>query len=86
MRVQFSITWVLFLILFAREALAIGCGYSPPSVTLLQQSFAEDAEGSVPAPWEPHTGHWVVDENTLTLTTKDEAGRPLSIARWKRMP
>ena len=63
MRVQFSITWVLFLILFAREALAIGCGYSPPSVTLLQQSFAEDAEGSVPAPWEPHTGHWVVDEN-----------------------
>ena len=30
--------------------------------------------------------HWVVDENTLTLTTKDEAGRPLSIARWKRMP
>jgi hypothetical protein len=29
--------------------------------------------------------HWVVDENTLTLTTKDEAGQPLSIGRWKRM-
>jgi hypothetical protein len=30
--------------------------------------------------------HWVVDANTLTLTTRDEAGRPLSIARWTRMP
>src|SRR5687768_15189596 len=30
--------------------------------------------------------HWVVDENTLTLTTKDEAGQPLSIARWRRTP
>ena len=29
--------------------------------------------------------HWVVDANTLTLTTKDDAGRPLSVARWKRM-
>jgi hypothetical protein len=28
--------------------------------------------------------HWVVDADTLTLTTRDEAGRPLSIARWKR--
>ena len=28
--------------------------------------------------------HWVVDANTLTLTTRDEAGQPLSIARWKR--
>jgi hypothetical protein len=30
--------------------------------------------------------HYVVDENTLTLTTRDEAGQPLSIARWKRTP
>jgi hypothetical protein len=30
--------------------------------------------------------HWVVDADTLTLTTKDEAGQPLSIARWKRTP
>ena len=29
--------------------------------------------------------HWVVDANTLTLTTKDDAGRPLSIGRWKRV-
>ena len=28
--------------------------------------------------------HWVVDADTLTLTTKDEAGRPLSVGRWKR--
>lgn len=28
--------------------------------------------------------HWVVDADTLTLTTKDEAGRPLSVARWTR--
>jgi hypothetical protein len=30
--------------------------------------------------------HFVVDAETLILTTKDAAGRPLSIARWKRMP
>ena len=29
--------------------------------------------------------HWVVDAETLTLSTKDDAGRPLSVARWKRM-
>ena len=29
--------------------------------------------------------HWVVDGDILTLTTKDDAGRPLSVARWKRM-
>jgi hypothetical protein len=29
--------------------------------------------------------HWVVDADTLTLTTNDEAGRPLSVARWKRV-
>ena len=29
--------------------------------------------------------HWVVDADTLTLTTKDDAGQPLSIGRWKRM-
>ena len=30
--------------------------------------------------------HWVVDGDTLTLTTKDEAGSPLTVARWKRSP
>jgi hypothetical protein len=29
--------------------------------------------------------HWVVEGDTLTLSTKDDAGRPLSVARWKRM-
>jgi hypothetical protein len=29
--------------------------------------------------------HWVVDENTLTLTTNDDAGKPLSVGHWSRM-
>ena len=28
--------------------------------------------------------HWVVEGDTLTLTTKDQAGKPLSVGRWKR--
>ncbi|HEX7019759.1 MAG TPA: hypothetical protein VF159_07120 [Gemmatimonadaceae bacterium] len=28
--------------------------------------------------------YWVVEENTLILTTKDDAGNPLSVGRWKR--
>ena len=28
--------------------------------------------------------HWVVEGDTLTLTTKDEAGKPLSVGRWRR--
>lgn len=28
--------------------------------------------------------HWEVTGDVLTLTTKDEAGAPLSISRWKR--
>jgi hypothetical protein len=28
--------------------------------------------------------HWEVSGDVLTLTTKDEAGEPLSISRWKR--
>ena len=28
--------------------------------------------------------HWEVNGDVLTLTTKDEAGEPLSISRWKR--
>lgn len=28
--------------------------------------------------------HWEVTADTLTLTTKDENGAPLSISRWKR--
>lgn len=28
--------------------------------------------------------HWVVEGDTLILTTKDDAGNPLSVGRWKR--
>ena len=28
--------------------------------------------------------HWVVEGDTLILTTRDEAGNPLSVGRWKR--
>jgi hypothetical protein len=30
--------------------------------------------------------HWVVEGDVLTLTTKDEAGQPLSIGRWRKIP
>jgi len=30
--------------------------------------------------------HWDVTADVLTLTTRDEAGAPLSISRWKRTP
>ena len=29
--------------------------------------------------------HWVVEGDILTLTTKDDAGQPLSIGRWRKM-
>jgi hypothetical protein len=28
--------------------------------------------------------HWVVEGDMLTLTTKDDAGQPLSVGRWKK--
>jgi hypothetical protein len=28
--------------------------------------------------------HWVVEGDVLTLTTKDDAGQPLSVGRWRR--
>ena len=30
--------------------------------------------------------HWEVTADTLTLTTRDDSGAPLSISRWKRSP
>lgn len=30
--------------------------------------------------------HWQVDGNLLTLTTKDDAGNPASIGRWRKGP
>jgi hypothetical protein len=29
--------------------------------------------------------YWVVEGNELTLTTKDTAGKPLSIAKWRKL-
>ena len=28
--------------------------------------------------------HWEVDGNMLTLTTKDDSGKPLSVGRWRK--
>jgi hypothetical protein len=28
--------------------------------------------------------HWQVDGDVLTLTTKDDAGKPLSVGRWRK--
>jgi hypothetical protein len=36
------------------------------------------------APGRPR--HWEVTKDTLVLTTKDDAGKPLSVGRWRRMP
>jgi len=35
------------------------------------------------APGRPR--HWEVTEDVLTLTTKDDAGAPLSIGRWRKV-
>ena len=29
--------------------------------------------------------HWVVEGDVLTLTTKDDAGKPLSVGRWRKV-
>jgi hypothetical protein len=36
------------------------------------------------APGRPR--HWEVTKDTLVLTTKDDAGKTLSVGRWRRMP
>jgi hypothetical protein len=30
--------------------------------------------------------HWQVDGNILTLTTKDEAGKVVSVGKWQKAP
>ncbi len=30
--------------------------------------------------------YWQVESGTLTLTTKDDAGNPVSVGRWKKLP
>lgn len=47
------------------------------------QGFATSASGPL-ALNRPR--YWEVEQNRLTLTTKDENGRPLSVGRWRRMP
>jgi hypothetical protein len=29
--------------------------------------------------------HWIVEGDTLILTTRDESGKPLSVGRWRRV-
>ena len=42
---------------------------------------------AVPGPLAPsRPRHWEVKDDLLFLSTKDEAGKTLSMARWKRMP
>jgi hypothetical protein len=47
------------------------------------QGFATKASGPLAA---NRPRHWEVNGDALTLTTKDDAGKPLSVGRWKRMP
>jgi hypothetical protein len=47
------------------------------------QKFATSASGPLAA---NRPRHWEVEGSRLTLTTKDEAGKPLSVGRWTRMP
>jgi hypothetical protein len=30
--------------------------------------------------------HWQVDGSVLTLTTQDDAGKPMSVSQWKKLP
>jgi hypothetical protein len=53
-------------------------------------TYITDARGlapSVSGPLSPaRPRHWEVEADRLTLTTRDENGNPLSVARWRRMP
>lgn len=58
------------------------------AIDLQNRTLTYVLEGQAPLVEGPlgmrHPRHWVVDETTLTLTTKDDTGRPLSVGRWKR--
>ena len=47
------------------------------------QGFATSASGPL-ALNRPR--YWEVEQNRLTLITKDDSGRPLSVGRWRRAP
>ena len=58
------------------------------AIDLQNRTLTYVLEGQAPLVEGPlgtrHPRHWVVDGDTLTLTTKDEGGRPLSVGRWRR--
>ena len=54
------------------------------TLTYVLEKQSPDVKGGPLAMQRPR--HWVVDGDILILTTKDEAGRPLTVARWKRSP
>lgn len=59
------------------------------SIDLQNRTLTYKLEGQAPlirGPLGMHRPrHWEVTDDTLTLTTKDEQGRPVSVGRWKRV-
>jgi hypothetical protein len=46
----------------------------------------QDQSPLIPGPLATrYPRHWEVKDNVLTLTTKDEAGKPLSVGVWRKM-
>ena len=59
------------------------------SVDLQNRTLTYRLEGQNPLVRGPlgmhRPRHWEVTEDTLTLTTKDDDGRPVSVGRWKKV-
>ena len=59
------------------------------SVDLQNRTLTYRLEGQNPLVRGPlgmhRPRHWEVTEDTLTLTTKDDEGRPVSVGRWKKV-
>lgn len=53
-------------------------------------TYMMSKDGSVAASTSPlalnRPRHWEVTKDQLTLTTKDDAGKPLMVSVWRRMP
>jgi hypothetical protein len=53
-------------------------------------AYVIEGQNAIAAPTGPlspnRPRHWEVTQDTLVLTTKDDAGKPLSVGRWRRMP
>lgn len=58
------------------------------AIDLQNHTLTYFIEGQPPAGLGPlalnRPRHWEVTADTLTLTTRDDAGAPMSISRWKR--